>query len=99
MSAALDWTMLRTHFVTKLEVRLDAMFATLGQLDTAPSAGARAALERQFHSLAGIAGTYGFHNITDLARQGELRCTDGSGTAAELRAVVRAIAIPRDESP
>jgi len=51
----------------------------------------RDSLERQFHSLAGIAGTYGFPGLTELARHGELRCAEGAALA-ELRGVVEAIA-------
>ena len=29
---------------------------------------------RNFHSLAGIGGTYGYHNITAAARDAELEC-------------------------
>ena len=31
-------------------------------------------LMRMFHSLAGIAGTYGFHRITDISRECEEFC-------------------------
>jgi hypothetical protein len=35
------------------------------------------ALSRQFHSLAGIGGTYGHPEVTDLARRGEALCEAG----------------------
>ncbi|MCU1227604.1 MAG: hypothetical protein JWO97_488, partial [Acidobacteria bacterium] len=56
MSAVLDWTMLRAHFEKRLAERVVVMEATLADLEGSNSADARAALERQFHSLAGIAG-------------------------------------------
>jgi len=38
--------------------------------DAADAEGLRLA----FHSLAGIGGTYGRHDITELAREGEVHC-------------------------
>lgn len=37
------------------------------------------AAERAFHSLAGIGGTYGFPEVTNLARMAELLCGAGGG--------------------
>jgi HPt (histidine-containing phosphotransfer) domain-containing protein len=39
---------------------------------------AAAEMEQQFHSLAGIAGTFGYPDITETAREGERRCGTGS---------------------
>lgn len=33
-------------------------------------------LRRGFHSLAGIAGTYGYHAVTEVSRRCELLCAD-----------------------
>jgi chemotaxis protein histidine kinase CheA len=91
VSAVLDWTMLRAHFEKRLAERVVVMEATLTDLEGSNSEDARAALERQFHSLAGIAGTYGYPEITDTARDGELRAA--LATVAELRGIVESIGI------
>jgi chemotaxis protein histidine kinase CheA len=91
MSAVLDWTMLRAHFEKRLAERVMMMEATLTEVEAADSEQIRAALERQFHSLAGIAGTYGYPDITDVAREGELRAALASVT--ELRGIVESIGI------
>jgi HPt (histidine-containing phosphotransfer) domain-containing protein len=91
MSAVLDWTMLRAHFEKRLAERVVLMEATLAEVEGSDARNARTALERQFHSLAGIAGTYGYPDITDIAREGELRAALGSVT--ELRGIVESIGI------
>lgn len=90
MSAVLDWTMLHAHFEKRLIERTTVMHATLAELATASDGGhTRSELERQFHSLAGIAGTYGYPDITDIARRGELLAPRGSVT--ELREIVESL--------
>lgn len=42
------------------------------------------ALRHQFHSLAGIGGTYGHPEVTELARKGEAMCEAGELGAALL---------------
>jgi len=61
---------LQERFQAGLERRLDDIASALG--------GARdpESLMRMFHSLAGIAGTYGFHRITDISRKCEDFCVD-----------------------
>jgi HPt (histidine-containing phosphotransfer) domain-containing protein len=80
---------LRARFFERLAERVATLQATL--LAFGDGVAARDSLERQLHSLAGIAGTYGFAGLTDLARDGELRCGEGAAHA-ELRGVVEAIA-------
>ena len=80
---------LRARFFSRLAERVVTLQATVATFDDGLEA--RDSLERQFHSLAGIAGTYGFPGLTDLARHGELRCAEGAALA-ELRGVVEAIA-------
>jgi HPt (histidine-containing phosphotransfer) domain-containing protein len=91
MSTALDWTLLRAHFEKRLAERVMLMEATLAEVEGSDAIRARAALERQFHSLAGIAGTYGYPDITDVAREGELRAALAG--VAELRGIVESIGI------
>jgi chemotaxis protein histidine kinase CheA len=43
-------------------------------------------LMRKFHSLAGIAGTYGFHRITDISRECEEFCVTAMSHARGLTA-------------
>ncbi|HWS70961.1 MAG TPA: Hpt domain-containing protein [Thermoanaerobaculia bacterium] len=80
---------LRARFFERLAERVVTLQATVAAFDDGLEA--RDSLERQLHSLAGIAGTYGFGGLTDLARDGELRCGAGA-ELAELRSVVEAIA-------
>jgi HPt (histidine-containing phosphotransfer) domain-containing protein len=89
MSAILDWTMLHAHFEKRLIERTAMMRATLETLEAAEGDLTRFELERQFHSLAGIAGTYGYPDITDIARRGELLAPHG--TVAELRDIVESL--------
>ena len=89
MSAVLDWTMLHAHFEKRLIERVSVMKATLEELEISGGLESRYALERQFHSLAGVAGTYGYPDITEIARRGELLAPFGSTT--ELRAIVESL--------
>ncbi len=61
---------LQERFQAGLERRLDEIACALG--------GARdpESLMRMFHSLAGIAGTYRFHRITEISRKCEDFCVD-----------------------
>jgi diguanylate cyclase (GGDEF)-like protein len=78
---------LRQRFALSLPGRLDAIETAL--------AGDASELERQFHTLAGTAGTFGFSVISALARLGEENHTEASVTTsmlAELRVVVAGMA-------
>lgn len=89
--------MLQERFVAGLDRRVAQLSANLATL--AGSAGQSSALEtveemtRGFHSLAGIGGSYGFHQITDVARIGETACEvlDGDITAPDLRLLAEII--------
>jgi HPt (histidine-containing phosphotransfer) domain-containing protein len=59
---------LQQRFLASLDRRLDEMTELLS--GTAEVEG----LMRAFHSLAGIGGTYGFPQITDISRRCEAMC-------------------------
>jgi chemotaxis protein histidine kinase CheA len=59
---------LQQRFLAGLERRLAEMEA---ELDTTTDA---ESLMRKFHSLTGIAGTYGYHRVTEISRECELLC-------------------------
>lgn len=81
----ISFQMLQERFVTGLERRvaqLDDCLNTFRQCaGGAVSESILDAMMRGFHSLAGIGGTYGFDEITDLARRGELLCRSIGGAA------------------
>lgn len=79
------WDALRALFVRRLHERLAVMTETLNLFE-AGDRSAPTALERQFHSLAGIAGTFGHPDITETAREGERRC--GTGSTDGIAAIV-----------
>ena len=72
--------MLQERFVSGLERRLVHLVTCVATLNAGPAeADAHSALDelmRGFHSLAGIGGTYGFHDISEIARTGELLCRE-----------------------
>ena len=70
MSALLDrLPTLQERFLAGLDRRLDEIAAMMeGARD-------QDALMRMFHSIAGIAGTYGYPHITEISRRGELLCS------------------------
>jgi chemotaxis protein histidine kinase CheA len=71
---------LQQRFLTGLERRLGEIVNVLaGTHDTE-------SLMRMFHSLAGIAGTYGFHRITDISRECEEFCVSAMSDARTLTA-------------
>ena len=92
---------LRDRFIHGLAGRIAAIDAELVQM---AGNGSAAALERQFHTLAGTAGTYGLDRIAGLAAQGEEICCDQivdrgamealHAIAADLRAAVAAEVAP-----
>jgi HPt (histidine-containing phosphotransfer) domain-containing protein len=69
MSAPAGWEALRALFVTRLHDRIGVMRETLTRIEEGQEASSD--LQRQFHSLAGIGGTFGYPALTDLAREGE----------------------------
>jgi chemotaxis protein histidine kinase CheA len=79
VTAAPDFLLeLRRRFLTGLERRSSDLTAMLrGSADPE-------SLMRMFHSLAGIGGTYGFHQVTDISRLSEALCQNAM---AEQRAI------------
>lgn len=89
LSANAGWAQLHEMFLTRLAVRAATLEATLPRIASGEP-GAREDLERQFHSLAGIGGTFGHHDLTELARRGEQQCGEGADVAL-LRGAVAAV--------
>jgi HPt (histidine-containing phosphotransfer) domain-containing protein len=77
---------LRDRFLTGLERRVGELTAALAANDVET-------LTRQFHSLAGIGGTYGFPEVTELARRAETLTRQSSFNA--VRRIVDALAAVR----
>lgn len=66
---------LKQRFVRKMPDRIAAITATLSGYG-AGGADVRALLERQFHTLAGTAGTYDLDAVAAAASEGEQACVD-----------------------
>ena len=79
--------MLQDRFVAGLDRRVINLRDCLGTLrESLEGRQAPETLDemnRAFHSLAGIGGTYGFHNITEIARRGDLTCKSLDGRASD----------------
>jgi chemotaxis protein histidine kinase CheA len=73
---------LQQRFLTGLERRLGEIANALAGTRDPES------LMRMFHSLAGIAGTFGFHRITDISRECEEFCLGAMSEARTLTAEV-----------
>lgn len=71
--ALLDPGALRQMFRPRIAARIAALRSALRRLSGSHSDGL-GAVERQFHSLAGIGGTCGFPQISVMAGDAELRC-------------------------
>ena len=70
-----DFAFLQQRFTAGLQRRVGEMNRCLDTLtSSAIDAPTAENLQRLFHSLAGIGGTFGFHEITDLAKEGEHAC-------------------------
>ena len=61
------WDALHRLSANRLHERIGIMQTTMTQIQTGNDE-ARTDLQHQFHSLAGIGGTFGYPVITDLAR-------------------------------
>lgn len=88
---------LRERFATGLSSRVTQMRECIDAVTQRQDPATEATLERLFHSLAGIGGTYGYPEITFLAKAGEDACRldDRRSRAARgalLHAIVDAIA-------
>jgi HPt (histidine-containing phosphotransfer) domain-containing protein len=71
---------LQQRFLTGLERRLGEIANALAGTHDPES------LMLMFHSLAGIAGTFGFHRITDISRECEEFCVSATSDARALTA-------------
>ncbi len=72
---------LREEFRANTRERLAEMNDLVATIDEALDLERVRVLERHFHGLAGLGGTYGYANVTALSREGEDICEDGaSGT-------------------
>ena len=69
---------LRNRFFLGMGRRLSELATELNTMADAES------LMRKFHSLAGIAGTYGYDGVTEISRECELLCLTAM---AEIRAL------------
>ncbi len=68
---------LQRRFRERLPVRLHEIEIRLNRLEECPADhGVLLEIMRGFHSLAGIGGTYGCHDLTARARVSELICLD-----------------------
>lgn len=73
MSGADDWAALEALCARRLGERIMVMHETLAGVE-AKETESYAFLASQFHSLAGIGGTLGHHDLTDIALDGEEAC-------------------------
>jgi len=71
---------LREEFRGNTRERLAEMAALLGDARRTPDSTRLRDLERHFHGLAGLGGTYGYQSITELSREGEEICEGGFAT-------------------
>jgi len=69
---------LREEFRENTRARLIEMSGLLKTLSSAPDAARLESLERHFHGLAGLGGTYGYASVTALSREGEDACANGA---------------------
>jgi len=78
---------LRAQFIEQLPNRVSTVAQALLAANAVNDAGTVRNLERAFHSLAGIAGTYLIDDIFTLAAAGEALCAQAAGMldAAQLQ--------------
>ena len=75
---------LKNSFALSLPGRVAEIAATLRRRQDGSEGGGK--LPRQFHNLAGTAGTYGFYSIAAVATDGFDECVElGSGRLGETR--------------
>jgi chemotaxis protein histidine kinase CheA len=75
---------LRARFIRKMPDRIEAITSTLAScVDGGSDAMDR--LERQFHTLAGTAGTYDLNAIAAAAFDGEEACADVNRSPLDIR--------------
>jgi chemotaxis protein histidine kinase CheA len=78
IASAITFEMLQARFVTGLDRRMTHLSGCLealrGPFDDEDTPAVLDDMMRSFHSLAGIGGTYGYDQITDVASIGEAAC-------------------------
>jgi len=95
---------LRDEFRANTRSRLTEMDRLLDQLRRSPDSETLRELERHFHGLAGLGGTYGYQSVTSLSREGESLAEDGFSVPVaadydKLSEILRAIAAAIEEVP
>jgi hypothetical protein len=90
MSTKPGWDALHALFVKRLHERIGVMRETVARIGSGQGE-ARTELQRQFHSLAGIGGTFGYPAITNLAREGEALCAASGSALSPIAAAVERI--------
>lgn len=80
---------LRMEYLASMPARLEELRADLAGF-RAGTAGADASLEIRFHRLAGSGGSYGFADLSAIAREAErwLAVHPSGGEATELGAII-----------
>jgi chemotaxis protein histidine kinase CheA len=75
---------LRDEFRANTRERLVEMSALLERVRETPDESKLRSLERHFHGLAGLGGTYGYQPVTVLAREGEVLCEQSMASPAAI---------------
>lgn len=68
---------LRNEFRSNTRERLSEMTVLLDRVTSGPEGARLRELERHFHGLAGLGGTYGYQSVTELSREAENLCEAG----------------------
>jgi len=71
---------LREEFRENTRTRLVEMSGLIETLSSDPDADQLHSLERHFHGLAGLGGTYGYASVTAISREGEDACAHGASS-------------------
>jgi chemotaxis protein histidine kinase CheA len=95
---------LRDEFRENTRFRLVEMHSLLERIELLPDAATLRELERHFHGLAGLGGTYGYQSVTSLSREGENICESGAPNPdavdySRLAGIVSRIAGAIEEAP
>jgi chemotaxis protein histidine kinase CheA len=75
---------LKERFIQKMPDRIEAMASMLASC-TDGGSDAMDRLERQFHTLAGTAGTFGLNAVAAAAFDGEEACAEGNRFPLDMR--------------
>lgn len=95
---------LRDEFRSNTRDRLVEMSELLGLLVDEPDENQLRVLERHFHGLAGLGGTYGYQSVTSMSREGEDVCAGSAPSPSEadidrLRRILAALEAAIEEAP